>query len=225
MVANPPPGSLHGLPKLRLIQSLWAGVDRLLADATLPPGVPIARMVDPAMNAAMAETALWAVLALHRGFFDYARSSAPACGSSIAQRRADDVRVLVLGLGQMGRAVAARWRRRATASAAGACARRDVDAARRAAHAGMARWPRCWRTDIVVNLLPLTAGHARPAGRALLRRACRAAPASSTWRAARMWSMPTCWPRSTAAICSTRCSTCSTPSRCRPGTRSGPTRG
>ncbi len=36
MVANPPPGSLQGLPRLRLIQSLWAGVDRLLADPTVP---------------------------------------------------------------------------------------------------------------------------------------------------------------------------------------------
>ena len=36
VVANPPPGSLQGLPALRLIQSLWAGVDRLLA-ALLPP--------------------------------------------------------------------------------------------------------------------------------------------------------------------------------------------
>ena len=41
-----------------------AGVDRLVADATLPEGVPIARMVDPAMTAAMSETALWAVLAM-----------------------------------------------------------------------------------------------------------------------------------------------------------------
>ena len=30
IVANPPPNSLEGLPCLRLIQSLWAGVDRLL---------------------------------------------------------------------------------------------------------------------------------------------------------------------------------------------------
>ena len=37
VVANPPPGSLQGLPHLRLIQSLWAGVDRLLAAASLAP--------------------------------------------------------------------------------------------------------------------------------------------------------------------------------------------
>ena len=33
IVANPPPGSLAGLPGLRLIQSLWAGVDRLAETA------------------------------------------------------------------------------------------------------------------------------------------------------------------------------------------------
>lgn len=106
VVANPPPGSLQGLPALRLIQSLWAGVDRLLADATLPAEVPIARMVDPAMNAAMAETALWATLALQRDFFVYARQQRQGRWQQHAQRRADEWPVLVLGQGEMGRAVA-----------------------------------------------------------------------------------------------------------------------
>ncbi len=143
VVANPPPGSLQGLPRLRLIQSLWAGVDRLLADATLPVGVPIARMVDPAMNAAMAETALWAVLALHRGFFRYARQQRQGLWRQHPQRRADEVRVLVLGQGQMGRTASERlaaqgyrvqgWRRDGTGLPA-----------------------LLTQSDIVVNLLPLT---------------------------------------------------------------------
>jgi glyoxylate/hydroxypyruvate reductase len=106
VVANPGPGSLRGVPGLRLIQSLWAGVDRLLADPTLPAGVPIARMVDPAMNAAMAETALWATLALHRGFFANALAQRSALWQQQEQRRADALKVLVLGLGQMGQAAA-----------------------------------------------------------------------------------------------------------------------
>ncbi|MDH5540313.1 MAG: glyoxylate/hydroxypyruvate reductase A, partial [Rhizobacter sp.] len=57
LVANPPPGALQGLPALALIQSLWAGVDRLLQDRSVPTQVPLARMVDPVMNRAMAETA------------------------------------------------------------------------------------------------------------------------------------------------------------------------
>ena len=35
IVANPPRGALQGLPKLALIQSLWAGVDKLLADDSI----------------------------------------------------------------------------------------------------------------------------------------------------------------------------------------------
>ena len=150
VVANPPPGSLQGLPALRLVQSLWAGVDRLLADPTLPAAVPVARMVDPAMTAAMAQTALWAVLALHRGFFDYAEHQRASRWQPHDQRRADEVQVLVLGQGEMGRAVAqamALQGYRVTAW------RRD----------GAALPVLLAQAQIVVNLLPLT-----PATRGLL---------------------------------------------------------
>ena len=159
VVANPPPGSLRGLPQLRLIQSLWAGVDRLLLDPTLPPGVPIARMVDPAMNASMAETALWAVLSLHRGYFEYAQSQHQGLWQPRPQRRADSVRVLVLGLGQMGLTTARRlvpqgyrvsgWSLRPHAPSP---ALEGIEA-----HAGATVLPALLaRSDIVVNLLPLT---------------------------------------------------------------------
>lgn len=108
IVAQPPPGALAGLPRLRLVQSLWAGVEGLLADASLPAAVPLARMVDPQMNRAMAETALWAVLGLHRGGFEHARRQARAEWAPVAQERADEVGVAVLGLGQMGATVARR---------------------------------------------------------------------------------------------------------------------
>jgi glyoxylate/hydroxypyruvate reductase A len=144
VVANPAPGSLQGLPQLRLIQSLWAGVDRLLQDGTLPAGVPIARMVDPAMNAAMAQTALWAVLSLHRGFFAYQRRQREGVWQPHGQRRADEVRVLVLGQGQMGRTAAERIAQQGY----------DVSGWRRD---GAALAPLLARSDIVVNLLPLTA--------------------------------------------------------------------
>lgn len=143
VVANPPPGSLLGLPALRLVQSLWAGVDRLLADPKRPRDVPLARMVDPVMNAAMAETALWAVLSLHRGFFAYAWRQARAEWRVHAQRRADEVRVLVLGQGEMGRAAAARIAQLGYAVTGW---RRD----------GSPLPPRLATSDIVVNLLPLT---------------------------------------------------------------------
>jgi glyoxylate/hydroxypyruvate reductase A len=155
IVANPAPGSLQGLPSLKLIQSLWAGVDRLLLDPTLPPEVPITRLVDPAMNEAMAETALWAVLSLHRGFFDYARQQQELVWSQALQRRADEVGVLVLGLGQMGGTVAKRlafngyrvtgWNRHAV-QLPGVTCRHGEDALDELLA----------KAEVVVNLLPLT---------------------------------------------------------------------
>jgi glyoxylate/hydroxypyruvate reductase A len=160
VVANPAPGALAALPRLRLVQSLWAGVDKLLADATLPPQVPLARMVDPAMNVAMAETALWAVLSLHRGFFDYAAQQREGVWRQHTQWRADETSVLVLGLGQMGGTVAARL----AAQGYRVSAWRAVAAGDRSAppgvsvHAGAhALAALLAATRIVVNLLPLTA--------------------------------------------------------------------
>ena len=165
VVANPAPGVLSGLPRLRLVQSLWAGVEKLLADATVPPQVPLARMVDPLMTAAMTETAQWAVLSLQRGFFDYAGQQRAGMWQQHAQRRADELRVLVLGLGQMGRAVAAclaahGYHVKAWHASAGA--RPVIDGV--AAQAGADALPALLaRSDIIVNLLPLT-----PATRGLL---------------------------------------------------------
>jgi glyoxylate/hydroxypyruvate reductase len=145
LVANPPAGALQGLPALTLIQSLWAGVDRLLADASVPEHVLLARMVDPAMNETMAETALWAVLSLQRGFLAYAAQQRAGEWHQHGLRRADDLSIAVLGLGQMGSAVAQMltrhgyrvtgWRMRD-----GAIALPKILAG----------------ADIVINLLPLT---------------------------------------------------------------------
>jgi glyoxylate/hydroxypyruvate reductase A len=106
IVANPAHGVLQGLPNLRLIQSLWAGVDKLLTDPTLPAGVPLARMVDPAMNEAMVQTALWALLGLHRGFLEVQAQQQQALWRQPEQLRAHEWQVLVLGLGELGGRVA-----------------------------------------------------------------------------------------------------------------------
>lgn len=142
VVANPPAGALAALPRLAFVQSLWAGVDRLLADATLPAGAVLARMVDPAMAAAMAESALWAVLSLHRGFFTYQQQQRDACWRVHAQRRANEVPVLVLGQGEMGAAVTQRLQ--------------ALGYAVRGWRRGVPLAPLLTQAEIVVNLLPLT---------------------------------------------------------------------
>lgn len=103
VVANPPPGSLQGFPRLRLIQSLWAGVDRLLDDPTLPANCVLARMVDPQLATAMAESVQWAVLSLHRHFFRYADQQTAGLWRPLPQRGAHQFKVAVLGMGEMAR--------------------------------------------------------------------------------------------------------------------------
>ena len=155
VVANPLPGRLAGCTRLKLIQSLWAGVDRLLADATLPVDVPIARMVDPMMNRAMAETAAWAVLSLHRRAFDYAAQQRQTQWRPLPQKRADEVAVLVLGLGQMGRTAALQLA--ALGYRVSGWSARAQEGAGIATCAGWAALPAALgAADIVVNLLPLT---------------------------------------------------------------------
>lgn len=165
IVANPPHGALQNLPNLRLIQSLWAGVDRLLTDATLPADVPVCRMVDPAMNVAMAETALWAVLSLHRHYFEYSTQQRSSIWRVLPQMRADEVRVGVLGAGQMGMCAAVRLRRNGYRVSVWASRQRSAeeilahgaDLEGLSLHHGTDALPAVLASvDILINLLPLT---------------------------------------------------------------------
>ena len=105
VVANPPPGALAGLPALAWVHSLWAGVERLLQDATLPP-VPVVRLVDPTLAGAMAESVAAAVLALHRDLPVYAAQQRRREWRQHPARAAGQRPVAILGMGEMGRAAA-----------------------------------------------------------------------------------------------------------------------
>ena len=58
IVATHPAGTFANLPRLKLIQSLWMGVENIIGDTELPRGVPVARLIDPGMVAAMGETVI-----------------------------------------------------------------------------------------------------------------------------------------------------------------------
>ena len=156
IVANPAPGVLDGLPRLRLVQSLWAGVEKLLADPNVPSHLPLARMVDPLMNEAMAETALWAVLSLHRRTFDYARQQREGRWARHSQPAAGQVGVAVLGLGQMGRTVALRLAANGYRVSGWSAHAASIPGVRTLA--GDASLPALLAdAQVLVNLLPLTA--------------------------------------------------------------------
>jgi glyoxylate/hydroxypyruvate reductase A len=102
LVANPAPGLLASLPKLRFVQSLWAGVDSLLADKTFPAHVTLARAVDPALTAAMGECVVSAVFSLHRQTHLYRRQQERRVWKQLEQSLAGERTVGILGAGQLG---------------------------------------------------------------------------------------------------------------------------
>jgi glyoxylate/hydroxypyruvate reductase A len=102
LVANPPPGTFERCTGLKLVQSLWMGVEKLLADPQLPRGVPLARLIDPGMVAAMTETVLAHVLDWHRHHYRYRAQQAQKRWEQLPQFMAGDRTVGVLGLGELG---------------------------------------------------------------------------------------------------------------------------
>lgn len=102
LIATPPRGLLAQLGGVKLIQSLWMGVDRLLEDPGLPKGVPLARLIDPGMVAAMSETVLAHVLDWHRHHYRYRAQQAERQWRRRRQYLASDRTIGILGLGELG---------------------------------------------------------------------------------------------------------------------------
>lgn len=111
LVYQPDHGRLAHYPRLRLILSAAAGVDHILADPTLPTGVPIVRMVTEETRERMSDFVAFAALAIVRDI--PALITAQRDGrwaNDLTGRLAHDTRVSVLGLGELGSAVATRLR-------------------------------------------------------------------------------------------------------------------
>jgi glyoxylate/hydroxypyruvate reductase A len=105
LVAQPPPRTFERLPGLKLIQSLWMGVEALLADPALPHRVPLARLLDPGMIAAMNETVLAHVLDWHRLHFRYREQQAQKLWQPLPQVLASERSIGLLGVGELGSVV------------------------------------------------------------------------------------------------------------------------
>ncbi len=105
IVANPDPALLQQLPNLKWVQSLWAGVERLLPVPALAQ-VPIVRMIDPHMTQTMAEAVLAWCLYLHRDMPQYAAQQRSRQWLPQPVLRMGQRSVGVLGLGALGSAAA-----------------------------------------------------------------------------------------------------------------------
>ncbi len=106
LVTPPVQADFSRMRRLKLAQSLWMGVETLLAEASVPRDVPLARMLDPHMTRAMVESAIAHVMAAHLHHDEFARWQRESRWQQKPNRVAADRSVGVLGLGELGRAVA-----------------------------------------------------------------------------------------------------------------------
>jgi glyoxylate/hydroxypyruvate reductase A len=102
---------LKSLPNLRVAFSLGAGVDGFLNDPDYPALVPLVRLVDPGLSRDMAHYIVMHTLIFHRGqrAFD-AHQREGKWRQSMLERRTEDTRVGILGLGEIGALAALRLR-------------------------------------------------------------------------------------------------------------------
>jgi glyoxylate/hydroxypyruvate reductase A len=101
-VWRPRTGILSNLPNLELIVNLGAGVDALLADATIPTHVPIVRALDPNITMRMTEWIVLQVLYHHRHIPAYLEQQRQRIWRALPQPAASAVTVGILGCGALG---------------------------------------------------------------------------------------------------------------------------
>jgi glyoxylate/hydroxypyruvate reductase A len=102
MVWKAPPGEMRKYPNLKLIVNIGAGVDYIVKDRTLPPEIPIVRLVDGEMSRMMAQYVLLAVLRYHRDFPAFEKAQRERRWHYIHPRETATCRVGIMGLGNLG---------------------------------------------------------------------------------------------------------------------------
>ena len=101
---QPPRALLASFPNLKAILSLGAGVEHILRDPELPPGVPIARLIDPGLRTGMLEFVTMEVLRHHRREPEYRAQQQTGDWKLLRQKLSRDRRIGILGLGHLGAA-------------------------------------------------------------------------------------------------------------------------
>jgi len=94
------------MPDLAAVFVLGAGIERFLADGSIPPKINIVKMAEPGLTQTMEHYVLWQVLNHHRRFWelDVAQREAKWIGQTYPAPW--ERKVGVLGLGALGEAVA-----------------------------------------------------------------------------------------------------------------------
>jgi glyoxylate/hydroxypyruvate reductase A len=100
-----PVGDFSPFTRLKAVLSLWAGVEDIVGEPTLK--VPLCRMVDAGLTRGMVEWVTGHVLRYHLGIDAHLAGQDGVWRNGVVPPLASDRTVGLLGLGELGRAVAA----------------------------------------------------------------------------------------------------------------------
>jgi glyoxylate/hydroxypyruvate reductase A len=156
LLAHRRPGLFPRLRNLKLIVALQAGVDSLLADPELPPDIPVVRAGRPDGDRMIAEYALLHVLRHHRNMPAFVAKQREGVWDKTDVLLASERRVGFLGLGVIARPCAELVRDIGFRTAAWTRTPKSVPEIE-TFHGPDGLRPFLARSEIVVNLLPLTA--------------------------------------------------------------------
>jgi glyoxylate/hydroxypyruvate reductase A len=153
----PPANVLKGLPNLKVIFSLGAGVDAILKDPTLPADKPIVRVNDPDLTGRMTEYIVLQVLMHHRQQRRIDENQRRKTWDSFPTHAARGLSVGIMGLGVMGRDSAEKLRDLGFRVAGWSRSRKAIPGIE--SFAGEGEFDAFLaRTDILISLLPATPG-------------------------------------------------------------------
>jgi len=156
LFAHRRPGLFPRLPNLKLIVALQAGVDSLLKDPELPTDVPIVRACQPGGDRLIAEFVLMQVLMHHRNMATFIDDQRNRVWNKLDVPLASEGRVGFMGVGMIGRACAEIVRDVGFNVAAWTRGPKEL-AGIESFHGAAGMAPFLARSDILVNVLPLTA--------------------------------------------------------------------
>jgi len=108
---NQPQNVFAKFPNLKAITSLGAGVDHLIYDTTIPETITLSRMVLPSLKQQIAEYVLMSVLNIIRYSHTYHNQQQRAEWEEQQPLEKEELRVGVMGLGELGSATAQKLQR------------------------------------------------------------------------------------------------------------------
>jgi glyoxylate/hydroxypyruvate reductase A len=173
-VWKPRPGELAAFPNLRVIFNLGAGVDALMADASLPK-VPLVRVAVGDLTQRMTEYVVLHVLMHHRQELYLRRCQREQRWEPLAQWPASAISVGVMGLGTLGADAAGALKQIGFRVSGWSRSAKQIDGVE-CFHGQTQLEPFLARTDILVCLLPLTPDTRHVLDRRLLSKLNRTSP-------------------------------------------------